>query len=268
MPSVFYEQRMENLFIGPICDHPFPAHVHEPVEIVCITQGEMNMMIAGKTYQVCRGDIIIAFPTVTHSYEYVSPDADGLTLIFQPDTIGEFSGTFRTSQPACPVLKVSERPLELDGLISKMKEVSKLESSPLKLGCLHLFLAYLLSSLTLKPITDRLQFGLYHQALHYISEHFTEPLSLESTARSLGISRIHLSHIFSQQLHINFRDYINSLRIDRACSLLRDPFYSISQIAYLCGYGNPRTFHRAFLLKRGMPPNRFRTLLLEQEITE
>ena len=265
MPSVFYEQRMENLFIGPICDHPFLAHVHEPVEIVCITQGEMNMMIAGKTYQVCRGDIIIAFPTVTHSYEYVSPDADGLTLIFQPDTIGEFSSTFRTSQPVCPVLKISERPSELDGLISKMKEVSKLESSPLKLGCLHLFLAYLLSSLTLKPITDRLQFGLYHQALHYISEHFTEPLSLESTARSLGISRIHLSHIFSQQLHINFRDYINTLRIDRACSLLRDPFYSISQIAYLCGYGNPRTFHRAFLQKRGMPPNQFRAQLFGQE---
>ena len=190
MPSVFYEQRMENLFIGPICDHPFPAHVHEPVEIVCITQGEMNMMIAGKTYQVCRGDIIIAFPTVTHSYEYVSPDADGLTLIFQPDTIGEFSSTFRTSQPVCPVLKISERPSELDGLISKMKEVSKLESSPLKLGCLHLFLAYLLSSLTLKPITDRLQFGLYHQALHYISEHFTEPLSLESTAFTFHTSSL------------------------------------------------------------------------------
>mgnify|MGYP003307241115 CR=1 FL=1 len=51
---------------------------------------------------------------------------------------------------------------------------------------------------------------------------------------------------------------INALRIDRACFLLRDPSYSISQIAYLCGYGNPRTFHRAFLSQCHMPPKQYR----------
>ena len=105
-----------------------------------------------------------------------------------------------------------------------------------------------------------------YQVLQYISEHFTEPLTLESTARALGISRIHLSHIFSQQLHINFRQYINTLRIDRAQTLLRDPAYSISQIAYQCGYGNQRTFHRAFLSQCGMTPNSFRAALTGQEV--
>ncbi|MBO5502063.1 MAG: AraC family transcriptional regulator, partial [Clostridia bacterium] len=33
----------------------------------------------------------------------------------------------------------------------------------------------------------------------------------------------------------------------------------ISQIVYLCGYGNPRTFHRAFLAQCGMPPKQYRT---------
>ena len=28
---------------------------------------------------------------------------------------------------------------------------------------------------------------------------------------------------------------------------------------YLCGYGNPRTFHRAFLAQCGMPPKQYRT---------
>lgn len=268
MASVFYEQRFENLFFGPICDHPFPAHVHEPAEVVCLTKGEMDMMIAGKVYRISEGDIIIAFPTVTHSYEYVSEDADGLSLIFLPDTISEFSGAFRTMQPVCPVLKGADRPGEMSGLIHQMKTISLQESSPYKLGYLHLFLAYLLSSLSLQPMTSRAQYGLSQQALHYISEHFTEPLTLETTARALGISRIHLSHIFSQQLHINFRDYINTLRIDRACFLLRDPFYSISQIAYLCGYGNLRTFHRAFMLKRNTTPASFRALLLEQGVAE
>ena len=83
-----------------------------------------------------------------------------------------------------------------------------------------------------------------------------EPITLETVAHALGVSRIHLSHIFSQQLRINFRQYINALRIDRACFLLRNPSYSISEIAYLCGYGNPRTFHRAFLTQCEVPvPN-------------
>ncbi|MBQ2957115.1 MAG: helix-turn-helix domain-containing protein [Clostridia bacterium] len=268
MPSVFYEQRLENLFIGPICDHPFPSHVHDPAEVVCLTEGEIEMIIGSEKYRFSKGDIIIAFPSVPHSYEYVSPDANGLTLIFLPETISEFSSSFRTKQPVCPLLKSEDKPSEMDDVIRHLKELSLQEDSPLTLGYLHLFLAYLFSLLTLQPIAAGMQSRMSYHALHYISEHFTEPLSLESTAHALGISRIHLSHIFSQQLHINFRDYINTLRIDRACSLLRDPFYSISQIAYLCGYGNPRTFHRAFLAKRGMAPNRFRALLFEQEITE
>lgn len=223
------------------------------------------MMLAGKRYRLSKGDIIVAFPSVPHSYEYVSEDMDGLTLIFLPETISEFSSSFRTKLPVSPLLKSDEKPAEVDAVIQRMREISTLEESPLILAYLHLFLAHLFSLMTLQPITVRMQSNMAYNALHYISEHFTESLSLDSTARALGISRIHLSHIFSQQLHVNFRDYINTLRIDRACSLLHDPFYSISQIAYLCGYGNPRTFHRAFLQKRGMPPNQFRAQLFGQE---
>ena len=112
----------------------------------------------------------------------------------------------------------------------------------------------------------RARTGMSFQVLQYISEHFTEPLTLETTARALGISRIHLSHIFSQQLKINFRQYINTLRIDRACALLRDPSYTISQIVYLCGYGNPRTFHRAFLSIHNMTPKEYRARFFKSSV--
>lgn len=261
MSTVFYEQRSENEFIGIICDHPFPAHVHDPAEIVCLTSGYLEMTIAGKKCRLMPGDIAVVFPAIPHSYDVVSEGVQGLTLIFSPDTISEFSRTFRTMVPVNPLLLKKDKPSEINVIIRNLIKLSTLESSPLKLGYLHLFLAYLFTSLTLQPIEKHIHSGLSYQVLHYISEHFTEPLSLESTAHALGISRIHLSHIFSQQLHINFRQYINTLRIDRACALLRDPTYSISQIAYLCGYGNPRTFHRAFLAQCNMPPNQYRAKL-------
>ena len=104
--------------------------------------------------------------------------------------------------------------------------------------------------------------------LQYVSNHFTEALSLENTAEALGISRIYLSHIFSQQLHINFRQYINTLRINLACKLMRDPTLTITQIAFRCGYENQRTFHRAFLDQCGTNPNEYRSKLKGKESKE
>ena len=261
MSPVFYEQRGDLGFvmnIGAICDHPFPSHVHDPVEIVCPTGGYLDMTIAGKGFRVGPGDIAIAFPSIPHSYDFVSEDIQGVSLIFSPDTIAEFSRTFRSMVPASPLLSSADKNDDLNVIVRNLVKLSTQENSPLKLGYLHLFLSYLFSCVNLQPIDKHVLTGMTYQVLHYISEHFTEPLSLESTAHALGISQIHLSHIFSQQLHINFRQYINTLRIDRACSLLRDPAYSISQVVYLCGYGNPRTFHRAFLAQCGMPPNQYR----------
>jgi AraC-like DNA-binding protein len=268
MDPVFYEKRTEDIFIGRICEVPFPSHVHDVAEIVCLTEGYLYMTIAGKQLTVAPGDIAIAFPATPHSYDFISKDAQGLALIFSPDTISEFTHKFRTMTVQAPLLRGEEKPVELDHLIHHLQEISQQTESPLRLGFLHLFLSYLFSSIQLQPLEKHMQSGLSYQVLHYISEHFTEPLSLETTARALGISRIHLSHIFSQQLKINFRQYINTLRIDRACALLRDPSYTISQIVYLCGYGNPRTFHRAFLSQCGMPPKQYRARFAYQSGTE
>lgn len=264
MPSVFYEQRVESMFIGEICDHPFPAHVHDAVEILCLFTGNVEMTISGKKYPLQPGDIAVVFPSVTHSYEKVSPDASGLSLIFLPDTIAELSSSFRGAMPSLPLISGNRKSEELNLIIQRLRAIAGQAENPLLLAYLHLFLAHIFMILNLQPLSNRMQSGLTQQVLHYISEHFTEPLSLDSTSKALNISRSHLSHIFSQQLKINFREYINTLRIDRACSLLRDPFYSISQIAYLCGYGNPRTFHRAFLAKHGMAPNQYRASLSGQ----
>ena len=258
MSPLFYEKREGEAFVGKICEVPFPVHVHDVTEIVCLTQGSMKMTIAGKPISLLPGDIAVAFPTVAHSYDEVSGDADGLALIFAPGVISEFTHTLRSKSVVNPLLKADEKAPQLDAIIAQLKEISYQENSPLKLGYLHLFLSYLFSCLPLISGGRNPHSTMTYQVLHYISEHFTEPLTLENTAHAMGISRIHLSHIFSQQLHINFRQYINTLRIDRARTLLRNPSYSISQIAELCGYGNQRTFHRAFLAQCGMPPNQFR----------
>lgn len=265
MGPIFYEDnpndQQDDVILAPICDHPFPMHVHDAVEIVCPVAGSLDMTIGGEKQRIMAGDIAVAFPTVPHSYDYVSPDVQGLTLIFVPSTIQEFHNTFRTTVPRTPLMTRKQKAAELTVLIRKIMAIKPEQMKQVRGGFLHLFLAYFLPGLALRPVNKHVELGLSYQVFHYISQHYTEPLSLESTAHALGISRIHLSHIFSQQLKINFRQYINTLRIDRACQLLQDPAHSISEIAYLCGYGNPRTFHRAFLAQCNMPPKQYRARL-------
>ncbi len=261
MDPMFYEQKDFNLFLGSICDHPFPLHVHDEVEIVCVTNGSLVMTVDGQQLHLEPGDISISFPLVPHSYDMMTSDLRGLSAIFAPDTIQEFSEPLRTMQPISPFLPQRQQCPELRGMIHRMLEISFQHETHLQQGYLHLFLSYLFSSITLTHRERQVQHGLGCQALQYIFEHFTEPLTLESTARALGISAIHLSHLFSQQLNINFRQYINTLRVSRACSLLWNPSFSISQVAYLCGYGNQRTFNRAFEEVCHMQPKQYRAKL-------
>lgn len=258
MLAIFYEQRPESLFIGDICDHPFPAHMHDVVEIVFLHTGRLAMTVGGEQRTLLPGDAAVVFPSVPHSYDETPAGAAGLSLIFSADAIGEFLHTFRTMQPVTPFLSGDDLPPELRMISVKLGSLSEEERSALLIGYLHLFLSYLFTALPLQPMNRSVVSGLPQQVLHYVSEHFTEQLSLESTARAMGVSRIHLSHIFSQQLGVNFRQYINALRIDRACTLLRDPGRSVAQVIDLCGYQNPRTFHRAFQSHCGMTPKQYR----------
>lgn len=43
--------------------------------------------------------------------------------------------------------------------------------------------------------------------VRYIMRNFRQPLSLEHIAKELGVSKYHLSHVFSARLHTSFREY-------------------------------------------------------------
>ena len=256
---------INDFFAGDVCDHPFPAHMHDAVEIIYVLNGSMEVTVGGKRSVLMPGDTAIAFPGVVHSYDFVSDDIEGLMIMFLPGIIDEYNMVLRTMRPEDPCIKLVNRHPDLDGII---RHLATLTDTRLKIAYLHVVLACIINRLSLIPAEKQQVAKLTDKVRQYVSNHFTEALSLESTAEALGISRIYLSHIFSQQLHINFRQYINTLRINRACKLMRDPTATITQIAFQCGYENQRTFHRAFLDQCGMKPNEYRTKLKNKNLME
>jgi AraC-like DNA-binding protein len=64
-------------------------------------------------------------------------------------------------------------------------------------------------------------------------------LSLKKISESLNVHPSYLSREFSKYFdNLSFGDYIRKLRIDKSIELLKDPGYSLSEIAYLTGFSD------------------------------
>lgn len=256
--KLFYEIRSQRLFVGNICEEPFPLHVHAVVEIVHMLEGSIRLTVGDQAYTLHPGDTIAIFPSVVHSYDDVPRDAKGLCMIFVPDTIAEFAGTFRTMRPVDPFLPAEKLDSGMIEALEKLQALSMEENSPFLKCNLHVFLAHFLSLLKLSTLDNQLPTNLAQQVVQYVADHFDKPLTLESMSTALGVSRSHLSHLFSEQLNINFRKYINIMRVDQACTMLSETDMTVTEICYACGYNNPRTFHRAFIDECGVQPGEYR----------
>lgn len=100
--------------------------------------------------------------------------------------------------------------------------------------------------------------------LKFLKENFmNSELSLKHVSEQFHISSSYLTRIIKQKTGLSFTDYINSLRINMAKSLLQniEDKYTISQISAMVGYNSQHYFSRAFKNYTGCSPNSFRKTL-------
>ena len=81
---------------------------------------------------------------------------------------------------------------------------------------------------------------------------------LAHIARELGVSKYHLSHVFSARLHTSFREYVNALRLDCARDLLAATELSMLEVSMESGFDSLRTFNRVFQERFRQTPSQYR----------
>jgi AraC-like DNA-binding protein/ligand-binding sensor protein len=84
-----------------------------------------------------------------------------------------------------------------------------------------------------------------------------EPLSLSAAAKALGVSTGHLSRTFPRMIHMTFREYVISRRIEFAQRLLLDPLNNVSGVSDSCGFSTPAYFARVFRKIVGCAPTEY-----------
>ena len=93
----------------------------------------------------------------------------------------------------------------------------------------------------------------------YIQCHYCEAdMGLARVGSEFRVSESYLSTIFKEQSGVNFGDFLEKLRIEKACELLQDRKRMINEVAEAVGYNSVQSFRRAFKRVKGVSPKEVR----------
>ena len=100
--------------------------------------------------------------------------------------------------------------------------------------------------------------GFIEQTINYISENFTENITMKSTAENLGYEYHYFSSLFHRSFSINFRTFLNMFRFNYACDIIIDESKSIADICFESGFDTVRSFNNIFKAMSGVTPTQYR----------
>ena len=97
------------------------------------------------------------------------------------------------------------------------------------------------------------------RATAFIAFRLASPLKLEEvTARAAFVSPGHLSRLFRQRYGVGFQKHLQTLRLDKAASLLRETRLPVGAVARRVGYNDTSRFGQHFKRRHGLSPNQYR----------
>jgi AraC-like DNA-binding protein len=93
----------------------------------------------------------------------------------------------------------------------------------------------------------------------YIDANFKDTsLSVELLAEKAGMSNVYFRKLFKTQYHLSPSQYIISMRLKNAKSLMKYSFLSLEECALQSGFSTLQYFYRVFKKCTGMTPSEYR----------
>ncbi len=93
--------------------------------------------------------------------------------------------------------------------------------------------------------------------MSYIQNHYAD-VTLELLASEFGLSRSYLSKYIKEKSGMTFQEAVKTVRIRKACAMLKETNQTVESIAAYVGYENVEHFNRLFKAAKKMTPIQFR----------
>lgn len=150
------------------------------------------------------------------------------------------------------------RPELFVGLFEKLLSVWKTKPLGYQYRVDALFLSILenIEIQSKTDITSRVHGHIYN-IVDYMHKHFTDhDFSIENLAKQSGYCASYFRRIFKCAIGVSPQSYLTDLRLSYADNLLSSGYYSVKEVAFLCGFEDPKYFSTAYKSKRKKSPSK------------
>lgn len=261
-----------------------PWHFHPEVELTYIVSSTGTRFVGDSVEPYEAGDLVLLGSNLPH--HWCTQERNGLrhelarsvVILFREDFLG-LDFLHAPELHAIPaLLHRASRGLRLEGAIhahveAGMQEIAELPPALRLVALLELLVAISRAPETeLRPLTtvgyrpnlsihDCERLDRVHQ---YVLQHLEEELQLATAAELIHMSPSAFCRYFKRHTGKTFVQFVNELRVGRACRELMESDRQVGDIAHGCGFNSISNFNRRFRQVTGRSPSQYRQVQQQQ----
>jgi len=277
-PDLGYESSTDVGFVRCLA-HGFPTplarwHYHDEYELHLITATSGKLFVGDWIGPFQPGQLVLTGPRLPHNWVTMDLPEGGvpqrdLVIQFSHEPLVRASDTIPELAEVLPLLERAKHGIEFFGMseaadahwhkVKGSRGLKRFTAFCDFLSDLAACTDYrLLSAVQLQSTDDDVSLDQIDAVVNRITEHLADEHSAAALATELGMSESKFSRFFRKATGNTFTDFVNRVRISRACQLLMDSDQQVTHICYEVGFNNVANFNRRFLEIKGMTPSEFR----------
>ena len=237
------------------------AHFHNKHELYYLEKGKTKYFIGDEIFLLEPGDMVFIPAGMFRKTD--SGDFSGTSrLLFSFDD--EFAGEKDVIEglkenkfirmPRDKLYKLQSIFNQIDEEERK-KDAGYIRMQQLLFKQMLIIISRYCSSENKKPLDDTV--SLVQGIAKYISENFSDDLSLDMLSKKFALSPSHLSRLFKNVTGVGLSEYINISRITAAEKMLVQTDMPVTHIATACGFNDSNYFAAVFKKLKGITPKKY-----------
>lgn len=250
------------------------SHTHDFIEIVYILSGKGVQSVDGKTYDVCRGDMLFINYGSVHSFS-LEEGAVYVNICFFPETVGE---SVITPSNAFSILSLTafnemrcesgggrisffgKERAEVEDILSSMYREyreKKYSWDTVVDSYFNILITYMLRK-TEAGVASEETDGVWKELAEYIDENLHSKLTLSALAGKCFYNPSYFSRVFKEKFGMSLVEYVTRKRLSYAVKLLTESELSVDEISEAAGFSDRSGFYHAFSKYIGGAPSDYR----------
>ena len=246
-----------------------PTHTHpDMIEICYLAKGQQSYIVGDEVFQMYGGDLFVAFPDEVHGSGSV-PEEKGVLywmVLKRPIQGKTYLGLSdkHAFDLYSRLLQLPQRLFkggtECERLLQKVIYTyfqNKESLTTIELN--NLLVSFLLHVIHAgEKASDRGYSERITKIIRYIDENLFETLELEFLAGKCNLSESRFKHLFKEETGMPPSEYITRKKVEKAQEMMKDPDYSVKDIAYDLGFSSPAYFSTVFRQYVGDSPTAYK----------